>query len=113
MGWTGSYLPSVKTRQQLFEAEVRNNFIGQVIDYAVKGSVIYVAVRDKRSDKIEACVVLTEKRGEWWYMKYMGEEMGPCESQCPLRILRLLSPTESKYANDWRARCYRQFKHAV
>jgi hypothetical protein len=35
----------------------------------------------------------------------MDETMGPVESRCPERILDLLTPTDSEYANEWRARC--------
>ena len=31
--------------------------------------------------------------------------MGPCEAECPARILNLLTPTTSGYANEWRKRC--------
>jgi hypothetical protein len=37
--------------------------------------------------------------------KDMSEDMGPCEAECPERILNLLTPTDSEYANEWRARC--------
>lgn len=38
--------------------------------------------------------------------KDMDESMGPCEAECPERILALLTPTDSEYANDWRKRCW-------
>ncbi len=31
--------------------------------------------------------------------------MGPCEAECPARILDLLTPTDKEYALDWRKRC--------
>jgi hypothetical protein len=31
--------------------------------------------------------------------------MGPVESECPERILNLLTETDSEYAQNWRARC--------
>ena len=31
--------------------------------------------------------------------------MGPCEDGCPAQILDLLTPTDSKFAQDWRERC--------
>ena len=54
-----------------------------------------------------AAVILTSiKKGEWGY-KDMDETMGPSASQCPKSILKLLSPTTSTYANNWRERCQR------
>lgn len=38
--------------------------------------------------------------------KDMSEDMGPCEDECPERILKLLTPTDSEHANDWRRRCW-------
>lgn len=38
--------------------------------------------------------------------KDMDETMGPCESECPERILKLLTSTDSKWANAWRKRCW-------
>src|SRR3546814_8395448 len=35
----------------------------------------------------------------------MDETVGPCASKCPASILSLLTPTESQWANAWRARC--------
>jgi hypothetical protein len=31
--------------------------------------------------------------------------MGPCEDNCPRRILDLLTPTEREHAIEWRRRC--------
>ncbi len=38
--------------------------------------------------------------------KDMDETMGPCESECPERILQLLTPTTHEYALAWRQRCW-------
>ena len=37
--------------------------------------------------------------------KDMSEQAGPCEAECPERILALLDPTTHEYAIDWRRRC--------
>lgn len=37
--------------------------------------------------------------------KDMDETVGPCEAECPVAILDLLTETEKKYALAWRARC--------
>ena len=31
--------------------------------------------------------------------------MGPCEDDCPARILDMLTPTDNENALDWRSRC--------
>lgn len=38
--------------------------------------------------------------------KDMDESMGPYFHNCPERILKLLTPTEYKYAQDWRDACW-------
>jgi hypothetical protein len=42
--------------------------------------------------------------------KDMDESCGPVESNCPERILKLLTPTDSEYANEWRQRCWAKIK---
>ena len=38
--------------------------------------------------------------------KDMDESMGPYYTNCPERILKLLTPTEHEYAIKWRAQCW-------
>lgn len=38
--------------------------------------------------------------------KDMDESMGPYYTNCPERILKLLTPTEHEYAKSWRAECW-------
>lgn len=51
-----------------------------------------------------------DKEGLVLGYKDMEESMGPCEAECPARILDLLTPTESEYALDWRRRCAENLK---
>jgi hypothetical protein len=46
-----------------------------------------------------------DREGMIFGYKDMSETMGPCEAECPAKILDLLDPTTSDYARDWRARC--------
>ena len=78
----------------------------------VRGTV-YAAIRNlnKQTGKSYVfCAVVpfkNSKRDGFGY-KSMDEGMGPCEADCPERIMRLLSPVEDLpnpgYAADWRAR---------
>ena len=69
----------------------------------------YAAVQVKQNDVGGAvfavvCKVLwnpNRKTGEQFGYKDMDESMGPCEDNCPRRILDLLTPTESEHAIDW------------
>lgn len=112
MGATGTRC-SAKTREQFFRAELEHGaFAGEVIAHAVRGTTIYVAVRHP-DGYVYGAVVETWKDNhekDYWIYKLITEDMGPRKSKCPLHILRLLSPTNSKYAMEWREECYRQFR---
>lgn len=46
-----------------------------------------------------------DKQGEIFAYKDMTEHMGPCEDECPERILALLERTDDPGALNWRRRC--------
>ena len=47
-----------------------------------------------------------DREGLVFGYKDMSETMGPCEAECPAKILDLLGSTTSANALDWRARCH-------
>lgn len=80
----------------------------------VDGRVYYAAVecsdREAGTRHVFAvvCLVNYNLRAADGYVfgyKDMDETMGPYEIGCPEDILDLLTPTDSAYAKDWRARC--------
>ena len=86
-----------------------------VLDTAlVKMKTFYAAVEridGETGERMVWAAVILVDYGPWKHdsndfgWKDMDETCGPCESECPERILNLLTPTENQYANDWRARC--------
>lgn len=46
-----------------------------------------------------------DKEGMILGYKDMTEHAGPCEAECPERILALLDPTDHEHAIEWRRRC--------
>lgn len=84
-----------------------------VLKAVMKGRVHYSAVeviiKATGERHVDGSVILTSSdiRGNGFNFGYKGisENMGPCEQDCPLSILNLLTPTESKWANDWRDAC--------
>lgn len=46
-----------------------------------------------------------DREGYIFGYKDMDESVGPCESDCPVGILDLLTPTTHPYALAWRERC--------
>jgi hypothetical protein len=50
----------------------------------------------------------TNQRDPYFNFSYKGmtETDGPCQQDCPASILKLLSPTDSEWANEWRNKCW-------
>lgn len=48
---------------------------------------------------------LDSKEGYNFGYKDMDESMGPCQCECPVSILDLLSPTDDEYTIEWREAC--------
>ena len=92
---------------------VRDDHRLMVLKSSMVGNTYYAAAeRHEGDDKREvfAVVCLTFSRpaardGYTFGYKDMTEHMGPCESDCPVSILDLLTEIDSKWANDWRDRC--------
>jgi hypothetical protein len=51
-----------------------------------------------------------DKEGMIFGYKDMTEDAGPCEAECPERILALLGTTDHEHAIDWRRRCLASLK---
>ena len=71
----------------------------------------YVNKKDGSRRVIALVLLIRHHRGEYcnWGYKDMDETMGPCENQCPKRILELLTPLteEDGYAKQWRLDCWK------
>lgn len=119
MGWL--YMKSLggfKTPKEYLDNQFtfeRNggNITSTVLKSAVKNMRTYYAavehvIDGKRQVFAVVCLVRYNKRDKDGYIfgyKDMDETMGPCEAECPASILDLLTPTEAKYAIEWRAKC--------
>lgn len=110
MGWTGLARSREESDKDFFAREFS---CCNVIDMAKHGNTYYLVLEHKNPEGKQrngkwACVVLTswnnKDRFNFRY-KDIDESMGPCESNCPIRLLDQLSPTDSEYANEWRKRC--------
>ena len=75
----------------------------------VRMRTMYGAIKNKESGQVYAIVYLLDMvpHGDCNIgYKPMDETMGPNESECPERILKLLTPTDSQFAKEWRERCW-------
>jgi hypothetical protein len=84
-----------------------------VLDGARVRNTVCLAVRstDKKTGRsfvFAAVILISNTKRHGFGYKDMDESMGPCECDCPARIMQLLSPVadlpHAGYAADWRAR---------
>ena len=85
----------------------------QTLAGARVGNAVYLAVRStvKKtgcSFVFAAVILISNTKKHGFGYKDMTEAMGPCECDCPQRIMRLLSPVADipnpSYTAEWRAR---------
>jgi len=116
MGWTSYWAKEYKNGKVDIIAEVENNLNGEnekgkwtVLKSAKYGSTVYSAVeylnKETNERKVFATIFLTNTRNGEFSYKDMDESCGPYAYDCPESILKLLTPTESKWANEWRNKC--------
>lgn len=116
MGWTYTCVTAPVDRKKECDSYWNNPLDHfEVLKSAMRGRTWYAAVRDKLTGAVFGAVTLTDVRkgapdGFNFGTKEMTESVGPCEDDCPLGILKLLTPTEYPYAKEWRERCYAKYK---
>lgn len=99
---TAHLTPSEFMRKQI---ECERN---RILALSIKGSVAYMACQyrdDEGKSHVYGLVCQLYKDGDDRGYKPVEETMGPYECDCPKKILDMLSPTDSQYANEWRTRC--------
>lgn len=109
MGWT--FMPKPASPKAYLDQQLTHG-ANRVLRSAFVGTTYYAAVETTADGKrdVWAAVILTSYRGRDGYpfgYKCMDESMGPNESNCPATIFALLTPTDSEYSNEWRARVTR------
>lgn len=119
MGWTGTHATYYKngkvdrkTECDMLLTFSNNTVESKVLKSRMVSSVYYAAVEQIRNGNREVfgAVILTsgEDRNDPYFnfhYKEMCESSGPYEYKCPESILKLLTPTDSDWALDWRRRC--------
>jgi hypothetical protein len=85
----------------------------EVLAAARVANTVYMAVRSTEkasaaSHVFAAVILISNTKKHGFGYKDMAESMGPCQCDCPERIMRLLTPLADlpnpRYAADWRAR---------
>ncbi|MEU6721644.1 hypothetical protein ABZ897_60285 [Nonomuraea sp. NPDC046802] len=96
MGSTSTHREPGMSDREFLENQLPNTLTkqGQILAGVTVRGVFYAAVRDKRSSKVWALVVLIKRSRGYFNCTYkeMDERDGPVEDHCPVRIIELLSP---------------------
>jgi len=108
MGWTSFSMH--KPVREWFKEEWGGDY--EVIDSAlVKRHTLYGAVKKKSTGQIFCAVFLIRWSRDYYNFAYkdMTEFAGPNQSECPKRIMKLLSPLNDEndpnnWAREWRKR---------
>ena len=93
----------------------RHDETSKVLRSALIGERAYYAAVEHKLLETGKCEVFAliclvaydplDREGYIFGYKDLTEAMGPYESECPVAILDLLTPTDRPYALQWRARC--------
>ena len=115
MGWSGYPAPiPVKRKYECDKANTWDepNSSCRVLKSAMCGSVWYGACeftnKQTGKSKVFGAVCLTQiDNSEYcnFFIKEIDESMGPNYYDCPSAIIKMLSPTDNKFALEWRQKC--------
>ena len=112
MGWTGidMYMATPKDRQRYLDDQF-NYKDNRVIKSTMRGTTYYAVINSPKYGNFAVVCLTKYSRGEFAY-KDMDETMGPYAYDFPVSWLKLLSPTDNKYANEWRKKVLAKSKKA-
>jgi hypothetical protein len=107
MGWMSFHMS--EPVKQWFTKDI-NKEVYEVLDIAlVKRTTLYAAMLNKETGEVFCAVYLIRWSRGYYNFSYkpMSEFVGPCETECPMRIMKLLTPLNDTidpngWARDWR-----------
>lgn len=107
MGWDVTNVGSNITTKQFIQHEYSKIPAYELLAVGqgkrIYGEVpFYLALKHRETGAVSALVVLTKRRNGQIACKDIGEECGPLVFDCPKSVFKLLTPTNSQFANDWR-----------
>ena len=85
----------------------------EVLACSTKSNVAYLACKLTTKEEVKVvavvCILSYPKKDPYYNFGYkdMDETMGPYYYDCPEKILKLLTPTNSIHAKEWRELCYK------
>jgi hypothetical protein len=108
MGWDVTNVGSNITTKKFVEWEYKNLPAYELLAIGqgkrIHGEVpFYLALKNRESGEVSALVVLSKRRNGQVALKAIDETSGPFAYDCPKSVFKLLTPTDSKFANEWRS----------
>lgn len=106
MGWTYTHMEGKVNKDEFMAGLMGEGYT--VLRTCAVGKVWYSAIKEEETGNIYGCVTLTDSQRDYFNFGYkvVSEYCGPYETNCPKTILKMLTPTDNKWANEWRANCY-------
>jgi hypothetical protein len=107
MGWTSLNKPRYQSTVEYFCDKLTSDNLSVLDITFVNRREIYAAVKIHSTQEVIALIYLVQFSKGYHNLSYkdMDETMGPSVSNCPERILKLLTPTDRPHALEWRKRC--------
>jgi hypothetical protein len=117
MGWTYTHKPSYISSKEYIEKNcltwTSDTHDYRVLDGGVKNFRTYYGAVEKVNKatgarEVFAVIFMLNFCKDFHNFGYkdMDESCGPYQADCPERILKLLTPTTSQYAQKWRDACW-------
>lgn len=97
MGYYGGFNSIQEIKNEVLTSDFR------VLDSATVGRNIWVAFEKPDGERFICLFLCNVFDGKWAY-KPISEDMGPCEVNCPQRLLDLVPVPSPGWAAQWRAR---------
>ena len=109
MGWDVTQVGKNITTKKYLEWEIKRDYPALELVKLVEGKNNYgqkpfFAAFKKEDGTIFAAVFLTRRKNGSLAVKIVQESEGPWDT-APASFIKLLTPTQSPFANEWRNRC--------
>jgi hypothetical protein len=109
MGWDVTQVGKNITTKKYLEWEIKRDYPQLELVKLVEGKNQYgqkpfFAAFKKEDGTIFAAVFLTKRRNGSVAVKVVAEDAGPWDT-APASFIKLLTPTTSPFAKEWRNRC--------
>lgn len=103
MGWTSARHWNSMSKKEIFTEETGIPK-ERILKFETQGNTCYIAAQHIEG-YIFGCVALFRKMDGDMGIKVISEDMGPCYYGTSPKLIGLLSPTDNKWANEWRQKC--------